>query len=549
MATVPRCCERANNRCNTNVFSDLFRAFMFQSRIFGFKLSMSLVVLGVIIGSCLLRLWSLGASNLLVEEAYYWNYAQHLDFGYLDHPPMVALLIKLSTIVFGTNEFGVRFTTLLCWLIAGVYSYRLTELIVPKQGRTAWLLLAMLPFFFVQSLIITPDQPLIACWSAALYYLYQSVVNDQKNAWYGVGIAVGLGMLSKYSIGLLGLSTLIYIGMVPRARGWLLRKEPYVALLIVCLLFTPVLYWNATHAWVSFIFQSTRRLQAKFQFTLHHFFGVILLFLTPAGLIALGKLWRPNADETAQLSYETRRFLQVFTLVPLAVFAWFSLSHPIKFNWTGPVFLAIIPWIALLIANAESQPQLKPFSLSDTVRWMRLQTWLITSAVLLVGYVGMLAAIIFGSPGHLHQHVLKKFIAWDDLTQQLHTVAEQIANDQHHTPVFVSLDLYNIASELSFYQKKLLNKHLIKEAYPVIGRQLLGGESLMYRYWDANTNKNTLSNVPLILVSNERRDFDNSAITSQISALTQPTLVWAHSQGKQQSVKPYYYQVVTLKTT
>jgi dolichol-phosphate mannosyltransferase len=39
----------------------------------------------------------LGAPELLFEEAYYWNYAQHLDIGYLDHPLMVAWLIKATT--------------------------------------------------------------------------------------------------------------------------------------------------------------------------------------------------------------------------------------------------------------------------------------------------------------------------------------------------------------------------------------------------------------------------------------------------------------------
>jgi dolichol-phosphate mannosyltransferase len=51
--------------------------------------------------------------ELLPEEAYYWNYSRHLDIGYLDHPPMVAWLIRLGTMVFGQNEFGVRIGTAL----------------------------------------------------------------------------------------------------------------------------------------------------------------------------------------------------------------------------------------------------------------------------------------------------------------------------------------------------------------------------------------------------------------------------------------------------
>ena len=52
-----------------------------------------LMLVGIITGSFILRFLYAGSFELLREEAYYWNYAQHLDIGYLDHPPMVALLI------------------------------------------------------------------------------------------------------------------------------------------------------------------------------------------------------------------------------------------------------------------------------------------------------------------------------------------------------------------------------------------------------------------------------------------------------------------------
>jgi dolichol-phosphate mannosyltransferase len=55
-----------------------------------------------------LRLVYQGSVELLPEEAYYWNYSRHLDIGYLDHPPMVAWLIRAGTAVFGQSQFGVR---------------------------------------------------------------------------------------------------------------------------------------------------------------------------------------------------------------------------------------------------------------------------------------------------------------------------------------------------------------------------------------------------------------------------------------------------------
>ena len=46
--------------------------------------------------------------QLIPDEAYYWVWSRHLAAGYLDHPPMVALLIRLGTACLGTSELGIR---------------------------------------------------------------------------------------------------------------------------------------------------------------------------------------------------------------------------------------------------------------------------------------------------------------------------------------------------------------------------------------------------------------------------------------------------------
>ena len=76
--------------------------------------------------SILLRLAFAGAVDLIPEEAYYWTYAQHLDLGYLDHPPMVAWLVWLGAALFGDTEIGVRAPALACWAVTAVLVFRLT---------------------------------------------------------------------------------------------------------------------------------------------------------------------------------------------------------------------------------------------------------------------------------------------------------------------------------------------------------------------------------------------------------------------------------------
>jgi len=208
----------------------------------------------------LLRLVYLGQAELLPEEAYYWNYAKHMDFGYLDHPPMVAWLIGAGTWLFGNNEFGVRIGAWLCWLVTAFFTFRITRNLLDET--TAWcalLLVSALPFFFGVAFIIAPDSPLTACWAAALFFLERALVAQQRGAWLGVGIAMGLGMLSKYSIGLVGLAAGLFLLVDASSRRSFLRWEPYAATLLAFALFSPVILWNAQHDWASFSYQGAQR--------------------------------------------------------------------------------------------------------------------------------------------------------------------------------------------------------------------------------------------------------------------------------------------------
>src|SRR5262245_58434730 len=86
----------------------------------------SVITITILTYILILKLILMGCVNLIPEEAYYWNYAQHLDWGYLDHPPMVAWLIWLSTTIFGKSELSVRLPAYICWLLAAVFMFRLT---------------------------------------------------------------------------------------------------------------------------------------------------------------------------------------------------------------------------------------------------------------------------------------------------------------------------------------------------------------------------------------------------------------------------------------
>lgn len=476
--------------------------------------------------SVLTRLFYLGQNSLLGEEAYYWNYAQHLDFGYLDHPPMVALLIKTTTSIVGMHEFGVRISSLICWLITAFFSFKLSNLIERNTGFYAIFLLAILPYFFLLSLVITPDQPLIVCWSAALYYLYRALILDEAKLWYTAGIWIGLGLLSKYTISLLGPAILVYLIIVPTSRHWWTRKEPYIGALISLIIFSPVIYWNATHEWASFIFQSTRRMNAHDSFSFHHFIGLILFFLMPLGIVSLWLLLKNTPFQTDNLNKTKQRFLQLFTIVPLGFLGIFSLTHQIKFNWIGPGLLAFIPWLAIHLHRVKVFRNL----------------WIVTALVLLLSYNLMLFVISYGYPTIIYNPLFTKFIDWNDLTHQVNDLAHKIELKTNTTPIIIPLYLYATSSEFTYYQKALINQGIIQKVYPVEGVHILGGESLMYRYW---SKEQDLRDKPLIIISNDLLHFNFQKPVIKKSPIK---IIWAHSPVQGKAAQAYYYQIVQLKS-
>jgi dolichol-phosphate mannosyltransferase len=488
----------------------------------------------LIIGfSLIIRLIWISFNGLLVEEAYYWNYALHLDFSYYDHPPMVAVLIKISTLIFGTTNFGVHFPALFCWAITAVFIFKLTELISCGAGLYAVFLYAVLPYFFLQSNVTTPDVAVMVFWSGSLYYLYRSLVMNVSRCWYGVGVCLGLGMLSKYTIVLLGFPIVTYLIITPSARTWFSRKEPYIAALISVILFTPVIYWNATHEWASFVFQTVRRFKEPAPFSLPVFLGLLLLFTTPLGMMGLWKLLFRNKLDDLQISQNTLRFLQLFTLLPLAFFCFYSLNHKVKFDWIGPGLLPLLSWIALLINRAWVLSKNK-----------YLNQWITTAGVLLCIYSGLILVTTMGVSTWIHQKFLNGYFSWADLTKTFNSLARQIEAQTKERPLFSTLDPYHIASELSFYQALLLSQGKIATNYQVVGNHIFGGNSLMYKYW---ANGEDLSGKTLILVSDHLQDFNLQSIRDISIENTPIQTIWSNSQRGHKKLVPFYYRVIKVK--
>jgi len=186
--------------------------------------------------------------TLHADETQYWIWSQNFDWGYYSKPPMIAWLIGLSTSIFGDGDFAVRLPAPL--LHAGTASFiflisrRLWD---EKLGFFACLAYLTLPAIWLSSAIMSTDALLLCAWSGGLWALLRLRDGEDWPSAIGLGLAIGLGFLSKYAMIYFLLGTGLAMVFDPATRLALLTRNGLIAATLASLLIAPNIMWNAAH--------------------------------------------------------------------------------------------------------------------------------------------------------------------------------------------------------------------------------------------------------------------------------------------------------------
>lgn len=307
----------------------------------------------------LIRVIIAGSIGLGNDEVYYLAYAQHLQWNYFDHPPMVALLIRLTTLnLFFTDELFIRLGPI---ILAGVNTYLIYILSKKIKNEKAGFIAALLfssSFYtsIIAGVFIMPDSPQLFFWMIAVSLLIKivSATKNDENMNYTIlyfGLVAGLCIMSKIHGVFLWFSFGLYILFYK--RNLLTNGYLYLAILITILIISPVLIWNIENNFVTYTFHSQRVTinnginPSSF---LRELFGGIF-YNNPINyfliIVALIALWKNKINITTPI----KRILILLSLPLIILLLFVSVFRDTLPHWSGPAFVTLIILTACYISD------------------------------------------------------------------------------------------------------------------------------------------------------------------------------------------------------
>lgn len=279
-------------------------------------------------GWLLLNLIQAGCTELFDDEAYYWIYSQYPAWGYFDHPPMIAWLIKAGYAIF-PNELGVRFFVVLMNTGTLVLLYDLLE---KKNARLFYAIAFSLALAQIGGIMAVPDLPLLF-FTALFFWCYRRFTTKMNlvNSLV-LGLVVALMMYSKYH-GVL----VVFFTLLSNPKLFL-RYQTYLVTGFALLLFAPHLWWQYEHGFPSVQFHLFERHNTSYRisFTTDYLAGQLLLAGPIVGWMLLWAAWKYRTTNGTEKALR-------FTLIGVYVLFFISsLRGKTEANWTVPAFTGLI---------------------------------------------------------------------------------------------------------------------------------------------------------------------------------------------------------------
>lgn len=279
------------------------------------------------------------------DEAYYWMYSKYLDWGYFDHPPMVALFIRIGDSIMH-NEFGLRLLTVLAssgsiyllWLILKKYAVDAVAFVLVISGVF---------IFHIYGFTTTPDAPLFF-FTALFYFFYQKYLeNDKWSTAVVLSIIIAGLLYSKYNgVLLIGFSLLANLSLLKRGSFWLI-------VVLAAALYAPHIIWQAQHGYPSVNYHLFERSAETYSFsnTFSYLPGQLLMAGPLIGWFLFFKAF------TTKVKDAFIRSLMVNCVGTLIFFFISSIKGEVQPQWTFIMFAPLVMLVLIHFKQMGGRPK------------------------------------------------------------------------------------------------------------------------------------------------------------------------------------------------
>lgn len=349
-------------------------------------------------------------TELIFDEAYYWYYAQRMAWGYFDHPPMVALIVKISSLFFD-GELGVRFISSV--LSAGTYIVLWFLIDNHRKNKYVlhyFILIFSMTLIHAYGFLTLPDTPLLF-FTALFLLIYKKFINAPS-----IGLSVLLGivmaalMYSKYH------AVLVILFVLMSNLRLVFNRYAWLSVLIALICYTPHFIWLIDNDFVSIkyhLFERPNRAYEFGDFTLGFFVNLIVLF-------GLTFPWIYRALLKTKKSDKFNKALLYLIYGVIAFFFISSFNRRVQTQW---LIVICIPMI-VVVYNQILQDRI-------TRKWI-FNLGIANIIILLFLRIGLIYAPLF--PIVYETHGNKDWV--DEISSKVGTIPVVFENSYTEAPMY-----------------------------------------------------------------------------------------------------------------
>jgi 4-amino-4-deoxy-L-arabinose transferase-like glycosyltransferase len=316
--------------------------------------SSSVVAFGILFaGLTIVRFLFIGTTMVVDDEAYYLMYARHLDWGYLDHGPVIGFLIRGSTALFGETGFAIRFFGPMMLTILGVVLFMFGRRCYSTTTGVALSLTATVNMLtHTNGVVVTPDAPMVFFLILAISAYHLAFFEDGRY-FAPAGLLLGLAVLSKISAVFPALGIALFPVFSREHRRSLKDGRYYLSFVVAVATVVPFLIWNVSNDFAFFRYQGSHVARAggiksflELWSGLFALTGPVLFYhavVVPLGMAVPRRLGKIGPR---------RLFFALTAVAPLVYFLVHSLFSHFELNWPAPALCGGIFLFGLAVGES-----------------------------------------------------------------------------------------------------------------------------------------------------------------------------------------------------